>query len=190
MSKYDCIKDIIEKKIQQEIEVEYNVRFKPTLFDRVQEIIHEETGIALDEIFAESDLQDDLRCDGVGNLFIILDNIEKEFSIEFKKDVLVTHRTVQDIVNLLESKGCQVKKNKWNKKEAKNAYTFVKEYAEKANIDISNPYLNNICKKTKSNRIQALILEAYYLGQARGIIMVDDRFNKIVISNNLESKGK
>ena len=47
------------------------------------------------------------------------------------------------------------------------------------NLDLSKPYLDNLTKKTRSKRILGMIEEAYALGMARGIMMVDNGHNKI-----------
>lgn len=48
-------------------------------------------------------------------------------------------------------------------------------------IDISYPYIDKLCHKTKSGRILSMIKEAYVLGMARGVIMVDNGHNKITL---------
>ena len=72
-------------------------------------------------------------------------------------------------------------KSEWNDIVCKHNYEWVQEHAQKNNIDVSHPYLDEICKQTKSPRIIKLIEEAYYLGQARATIMIDNRKDIITL---------
>ena len=71
----------------------------------------------------------------------------------------------------------------WNDITCKNNYEWIQEHANKYGVDISHPYLDKICKKTKSPRVQQLIIEAYCLGQARATIMIDNRKNVITLDD-------
>ena len=66
--------------------------------------------------------------------------------------------------------------------ELKRTYTPFNEWAEKSKFDITHPYIDFLSKRTKSFRIYEMIREAYTLGMARGILMVDSGHNKITLS--------
>lgn len=53
---------------------------------------------------------------------------------------------------------------------------------KKSNFDITHPYIDLLSHRTKSLRIYEMIREAYTLGMARGILMVDNGHNKITLS--------
>lgn len=73
-------------------------------------------------------------------------------------------------------------KEDFNCRHCELAYKRVKEWAEKAKFDITHPYIDFLSKRTKSLRIYEMIREAYTLGMARGILMVDSGHNKITLS--------
>lgn len=74
-------------------------------------------------------------------------------------------------------------KEDFNCKHCELAYKRVKEWAEKSKFDITYPYIDYLSKRTKSFRIYEMIREAYTLGMARGILMVDNGHNKITLSS-------
>ena len=73
---------------------------------------------------------------------------------------------------------------KWNSKHCELAWKRLERY-NNGYADISHPYLDKICKKTKSVRIKGLIEEAYYLGWARGILQVNNGMNVVKLSDDL-----
>lgn len=80
-------------------------------------------------------------------------------------------------------------KEDFNCRHCELAYKRVKEWAEKSKFDITHPYIDFLSKRTKSLRIYEMIREAYTLGMARGILMVDSGHNKITLSGQwLESE--
>ena len=74
-------------------------------------------------------------------------------------------------------------KKNWNSKHCelvmKNLQeSVVDEYPE---LDLDYPYLDNLCKQTKSKKALDLIRQAYYLGMARGIIRVDQGMTPVTL---------
>ena len=74
-------------------------------------------------------------------------------------------------------------KKNWNSKHCKlamkNLENSVKE--EYPELDLNYPYIDTLCHQTNSPRIMSLIRQAYYLGMARGIKMVDDGMTPITL---------
>lgn len=76
-------------------------------------------------------------------------------------------------------------KTKWNSRHCELAWKRLENFNKNC-ADISHPYLDKICKKTKSSRILKLIEEAYYLGWARGILQVNSGMNVIKCNDDFE----
>lgn len=74
-------------------------------------------------------------------------------------------------------------KEDFNCRHCELAYKRVKQWAENNKFDITYPYIDCLSKRTKSLRIYEMIREAYTLGMARGILMVDNGHNKITLSS-------
>ncbi|MCR5201779.1 MAG: acyl carrier protein [Lachnospiraceae bacterium] len=70
------------------------------VFEKIQEIIAEQTGKDESEITLETNVKEDLDADSL-DLFQIIQSIEDEFEIEIEDYNAIT--TVQDAVNVVES---------------------------------------------------------------------------------------
>ena len=70
------------------------------VFEKIQEIIAEQTGKDAEEITLETNVKEDLDADSL-DLFQIIQAIEDEFEIEIEDYNAIT--TVQDAVNVVES---------------------------------------------------------------------------------------
>lgn len=73
------------------------------MFEIIQTILIQEFEIDKEEISPKSNLRNDLHIDSLAavNLFF---ELEKKFDVEIKDEELANIKTVQDIVDLLESK--------------------------------------------------------------------------------------
>ena len=68
-------------------------------FEKIREIIAEQTGKDIEEITMETNVKDDLEADSL-DLFQIINDIEDEFDVKIEnvEDI----KTVGDVVNLVE----------------------------------------------------------------------------------------
>ena len=73
------------------------------LFDKIQDIIVEQLGVAPEMVTMETNLIKDLEADSLDAVEIIL-AIEEEFEIEISDEEAETIQTVQDLVNYVEAK--------------------------------------------------------------------------------------
>ena len=73
------------------------------LFDKIQDIIVEQLGVAPEMVTMETNLIKDLEADSLDAVEIIL-AIEEEFEIEISDEEAETIQTVQDLVNYVETK--------------------------------------------------------------------------------------
>jgi acyl carrier protein len=73
------------------------------LFDKIQDIIVEQLGVAPEMVTTETNLIKDLEADSLDAVEIIL-AIEEEFEIEISDEEAETIQTVQDLVNYVETK--------------------------------------------------------------------------------------
>ena len=73
------------------------------LFDKIQDIIVEQLGVAPEMVTTETNLIKDLEADSLDAVEIIL-AIEEEFEIEISDEEAETIQTVQDLVNYVEAK--------------------------------------------------------------------------------------
>ncbi len=69
-------------------------------FEKIREIIAEQTGKDLDEITMETSVKDDLEADSL-DLFQIINDIEDEFDVKIED--VENIKTVGDVVKLVEA---------------------------------------------------------------------------------------
>lgn len=70
------------------------------VFEKIREIIAEQTGKDVDEITLETNVKEDLDADSLG-LFQIINDIEDEFDVSVEDPESIV--TVQDAVDFVES---------------------------------------------------------------------------------------
>ncbi|MCI6654413.1 MAG: acyl carrier protein [Clostridium sp.] len=70
------------------------------VFEKIREIIAEQTGKDVDEITLETNVKEDLDADSL-DLFQIINDIEDEFDVSVEDPESIV--TVQDAVNFVES---------------------------------------------------------------------------------------
>lgn len=70
------------------------------VFEKIREIIAEQTGKDVDEITLETNVKEDLDADSL-DLFQIINDIEDEFDVSVEDPASIV--TVQDAVNFVES---------------------------------------------------------------------------------------
>ncbi|KYH28740.1 MULTISPECIES: acyl carrier protein [Clostridium] len=73
------------------------------LFEKVRKIMAEQLGIGEEEIKLESNFQDDLGIDSL-DIFEVIMELEDEFDIQIPNEDLENLKTVEDLVNYIESK--------------------------------------------------------------------------------------
>ncbi len=73
------------------------------MFDKIQTIIHDECGVAREDIVPEADLRGDLGIDSMAAVNLSFE-IENAFGIVISDEELATLTTVADIVALVEAK--------------------------------------------------------------------------------------
>lgn len=76
------------------------------MLERIRIMIAEQLGIDMDEVKAESNLQDDLDADSL-DLFELVMSLEEEYGIEIPSEDMEKVKTVNDIVEYLETKGME-----------------------------------------------------------------------------------
>lgn len=69
------------------------------VFEKIREIIAEQTGKDVEEITLETNVKEDLDADSL-DLFQIINDIEDEFEVEISDPEIIV--TVQDAVNFVE----------------------------------------------------------------------------------------
>ena len=72
------------------------------VFEKIREIIAEQTGKDESEITLETNVKEDLDADSL-DLFQIINDIEDEFDIEIEQEKAAGIRTVQEAVDYLET---------------------------------------------------------------------------------------
>lgn len=72
------------------------------IFNEVKEILSEQLDIDADRIELASTLSDDLGADSLDAIDVVM-TIEDQYSIEVPDDVIETMKTVEDIVNFIET---------------------------------------------------------------------------------------
>jgi acyl carrier protein len=72
------------------------------VFDKVRDMIAEQLQVDAAEITAESRLVEDLKADSANVMVMILE-LESEFGIEVEDDVILSLKTVGDVVSYIES---------------------------------------------------------------------------------------
>ncbi len=73
------------------------------MFEKVQQLIAEHLSISADKIKPESDFITDLEADSL-DIVEMLMALEDEFGIEFEDEEVSGIKTVQDVVNFIESR--------------------------------------------------------------------------------------
>lgn len=73
------------------------------VLEKVKEIIAKQMGVSVDGINAETRLQEDLKADSLDTVELVM-AAEEEFGIEIEEDVVLTFKTVGDVVKYIESK--------------------------------------------------------------------------------------
>ncbi len=73
------------------------------VLEKVKEIIAKQMGVSADGINAETRLQEDLKADSLDTVELVM-AAEEEFGIEIEEDVVLTFKTVGDVVKYIESK--------------------------------------------------------------------------------------
>lgn len=72
------------------------------VFDEVKEILADQLDIKIDDITMDSRLSDDLGADSLDAIDIVM-TIEDQYSIEVPDENIEGMKTVEDIVNFIES---------------------------------------------------------------------------------------
>ena len=72
------------------------------VFEKVQEIIHDQFGVDTAEITLQSDIREDLDADSL-DLIEMITAIEDYYELRIPTEVLTELTTVQDLVNYIES---------------------------------------------------------------------------------------
>lgn len=74
-------------------------------------------------------------------------------------------------------------KKSWNSPHCEIAMKNLQDAVadEYPNLDLTYPYLDNICNQTQSKKALDLIRQAYYLGMARGIKRVDQGMTPVTL---------
>lgn len=72
------------------------------ILDEVKEILSEQLGISADKIELSSNLAEDLGADSLDAIDIVM-SIEDQYSIEVPDETIENMKTVEDIVNFIES---------------------------------------------------------------------------------------
>lgn len=72
------------------------------IFDEVKEILAEQLDVDIDSIELSSNLADDLGADSLDAIDIVM-TIEDEYSIEVPDEAVEAMKTVEDIVNYIET---------------------------------------------------------------------------------------
>ena len=72
------------------------------IFEKVQDIIVEELGVEKSEVTLAADINDDLGADSLDAVELVM-AIEDEFSIKVSDEVAQEFKTVQQIVDFIES---------------------------------------------------------------------------------------
>ena len=70
------------------------------MFERIREIIADQTGKDVEEITMETNVKTDLEADSL-DLFQIINDIEDEFDVEIEQEKAADIRTVQEAVDYL-----------------------------------------------------------------------------------------
>lgn len=73
------------------------------ILEKVKKIIAKQMGVSADGINAETRLQEDLKADSLDTVELVM-AAEEEFGIEIEEDVVLTFKTVGDVVKYIESK--------------------------------------------------------------------------------------
>ncbi len=72
------------------------------VFTKLQKIIVEELGVEVSQITLEADINDDLGADSLDAVELVM-AIEDEFDIKVSDEMAQTFKTVQQIVDFIES---------------------------------------------------------------------------------------
>ncbi len=72
------------------------------MFEKIRTIIADELGVEIEDIDLKSNLSDDLHADSLDAVELIM-AIEEEFDIEIDDSAATKIKTVQDILDYLES---------------------------------------------------------------------------------------
>lgn len=72
------------------------------IFDEVKEILAEQLDVDIDSIELSSNLADDLGADSLDAIDIVM-TVEDEYSIEVPDEAVEAMKTVEDIVNYIET---------------------------------------------------------------------------------------
>ena len=76
---------------------------KPHMFEKVQQMVADHLSISVDKVKPESDFITDLEADSL-DIVEMLISLEDTFGIEFEDSEMVDIKTVQDVVNFIESR--------------------------------------------------------------------------------------
>ena len=72
------------------------------VFDDVKEILAEQLDLNIDDIELNSNLTDDLGADSLDAIDIVM-SVEDQYSIEVPDETIEAMKTVEDIVNFIET---------------------------------------------------------------------------------------
>lgn len=72
------------------------------ILDEIKEILAEQLDISADTIELSSNLADDLGADSLDAIDVVM-SIEDQYSIEVPDEIIQEMKTVEDIVNFIES---------------------------------------------------------------------------------------
>lgn len=73
------------------------------IFEKVQEILVDQLGVAAEDVKMEALIQEDLGADSIAVMEVVVE-IENEFDIEVPEEELLQIKTVGDIVQRIENK--------------------------------------------------------------------------------------
>ena len=73
------------------------------VFEKLQQIIVDELGVEASQVTLEADINDDLGADSLDAVELVM-AIEDEFGIKVSDEVAQSFKTVQQIVEFIESK--------------------------------------------------------------------------------------
>lgn len=72
------------------------------VFEKLQQIIVDELGVEASQVTLEADINDDLGADSLDAVELVM-AIEDEFEIKVSDEIAQTFKTVQQIVDFIES---------------------------------------------------------------------------------------
>lgn len=71
------------------------------VFEKVKDIIANQLGVSADDIKSETRLQEDLHADSLDTVELVM-AAEEEFGVEIEDEVVLTFKTVGDVVGYIE----------------------------------------------------------------------------------------